>query len=135
MTIIYVTIYVMVGSHRMYTAALGFGTIVGWATFFSVLLFSNPEAGRAGILLFLGSLFIGLTGLITLLELRVRARDRKWASECQFRTAFRHGILASTFVVGMLLLSRYRVLGWFTAASASALLLAIEVGAAKRLYS
>ncbi|MBI4128408.1 MAG: hypothetical protein HY460_00015 [Parcubacteria group bacterium] len=116
----------MAGLGKGYRAALGFGTILGWATFFSVLVFTNPQAGAVGILLFLISLSIGLVGFIALGGLWFRARFASPDNEQSFRGAFRHALLITALLILALLLRKYHLLTWGSAGVAAGALAFFE---------
>lgn len=91
------------------------GTLISWVALGLVLTYINPEiASQTGLVLFYGSVFLSLSGTITLLGFlwrRLRYRD-----EVLFRqvsTSFRQGILLSVVVVATLFLQANRLLSWW----------------------
>ncbi len=91
------------------------GTLISWVALGLVLTYINPEiASQTGLVLFYGSVFLSLSGTITLLGFlwrRLRYRD-----EVLFRqvsTSFRQGILLSLVVIATLFLQANRLLSWW----------------------
>ncbi len=100
---------------RQYLILMGVGTAIAWGCFWLVLNYLNPEtAGAVGFTLFYLSLFLGLTGTITLLGFTWRYFQHR--DEVLFRhvtASFRQAtFLALTVVVGLFLQSQGQLSWW-----------------------
>jgi hypothetical protein len=94
---------------------MALGTAVAWAAFVVVLNYLSPEtAGTLGFVFFYLSLFLSITGTLTLLGFawrHFRHRD-----EVLFRhvsISFRQGVLLSSMAVGALFLQANKLLTWW----------------------
>jgi len=58
----------LMSMNRAYLAILIFSSILAWASFFSIIFFTNPQsAGILGVFIVYVSLTVGLAGLIVFL--------------------------------------------------------------------
>lgn len=118
-------------SLRAYLALMGFGTVLASATFFLVLFRVDVDvSGASGFAMFYLSLFLAITGVISLLSLSVRAFNRRGEMLSRLvGLSFRQAALLSALAVGALALRAYGLLSWW-----SALLGASAVTAAEFLF-
>ncbi|MDP3986055.1 MAG: hypothetical protein U1C53_01255 [Candidatus Veblenbacteria bacterium] len=100
---------------RQYLSWLALGTGISWGAFGLVLSYLNPEtAGNIGFLFFYLSVFLSLTGTLTLIGFAwryLRHRD-----EVLFRhvsISFRQGVLLAFMVVVALWLEAHELLTWW----------------------
>ncbi len=90
------------------------GTVVAWTAWGIVVTTVEPRiAGYAGEAFFLGSLFLAMTGTLTLLGALGRLRRGANLPATHLGSAFRQGILISVGVVSALLLQRMEILEWW----------------------
>lgn len=100
---------------KQYLAWMGLGTAISWGALWSVLTYLEPEtAGPVGFLFFYLSIFLGITGTLTLLGFAWRYF--KHGEEVLFRhvsVSFRQGALLALMVVGALFLQDQDQLTWW----------------------
>lgn len=91
------------------------GTLVAWSAWAVVVTTVEPDtAGHVGEAFFLGSLFLALTGTLTLLGVTGRLRRGSKLPATYLGSAFRQGFLISVGVIGALLLQRIVMLEWWS---------------------
>jgi hypothetical protein len=93
------------------TAVLWFG----WAL---IINFINPSAtGVFGFIFFYATLFLALTGSITIIGLiiRIKSAERESIAK-EVSTALRQGVLFAVLIVGLLFLQSLRLLSWWNVA-------------------
>ncbi len=102
-------------SLKQYLIWMAIGTAVAWGAFFVVLNYLSPDtAGMLGFAFFYLSLFLSITGTLTLFGFawrHFRHRD-----EVLFRhvsISFRQGLLLAAMAVGALLLQANKLLTWW----------------------
>lgn len=113
--------------YRTLLAWLTVGTAAAWLVFWYVVNSLDPEqAGVTGFVAFYLSLFIALTGTLSVMGIvfRVQLRRRHETAFREVRIAFRHGILLGAFGVISLALSAAGWLAWW---NFLALLIAVGV--------
>lgn len=90
-------------------------TAAAWAAWLIVLFRVDPFAsGPVGFLLFYLSLWLSLTGTISLLGLMIRAKIKK--EEAIFRqvsNSFRQATFLGALIVGLLYFQGHRLLTWW----------------------
>lgn len=100
---------------RQYLAWLAIGTLVSWGALALVVTYLNPEtAGATGMLFFYLSLFLGLSGTMTLVGFSWRYWRHR--DEVLFRhvsISFRQGVLLALAVVIALWLKVNNLLTWW----------------------
>lgn len=106
-----------------------FFTFLSLVAWLGVLFAVDPEtSGPLGTTLFLGTAFSFLAGAFTVL---LTALSRKVLGDASaalsFGGSFRQGFLIALFVVLLLLLSRFHMLAWWTAALLFVAILLIEL--------
>jgi hypothetical protein len=115
-------------SLRAYLALMGFGTVLASVTFFLVLFRVDVDtAGASGFAMFYVSLFLAITGAISLLSLSVRSLNRRGEMLSRLvGLSFRQAALLSALAVGALALRAYGLLSWWSALLAAAAVTAVE---------
>ena len=100
---------------RQYLIWMGIGTLIAWGSFWAVVTYLNPStAGTSGFVFFYLSIFLSITGTLTLFGFawrHVRHRD-----EVLFRhvsISFRQGVLLALMTVGTLFLLANKLLTWW----------------------
>jgi hypothetical protein len=120
-------------SLRMKLATLLFGvrffTVVALGAFLGVVFSVDPGvSGPVGTVLFLASLFIALTGMISLsLIFLMRKILGDVTAAHALGGSFRQGGLLAAYGIGILGLARWNVLAWWTAALLFAFVLLVEL--------
>lgn len=96
---------------RSTIAVFGLGSAFAW-TAFALILFTVPPdiAGPLGETFFFSSLFVALTGTLTMLGVLGRVRRSTLLPALHVGPAFRQGALLSIAAVGSLVLQRFRML-------------------------
>lgn len=111
----------------------GLGSGFAGAAFLLILFTVPPEtAGAAGEAFFFGSLFVALTGVLTVLGVLGRVRRSTLLPALHIGPSFRHGFLLSAAAVGMLLLQRFRFLRWWTILIVVLILVVLDVALSRR---
>lgn len=101
---------------RSSLSIFGLGSAFAFAAFFLIVSTVPPEtAGLIGEAFFLGSLFLGITGLLTILGILGRVRSSTLLPALHIGPAFRQAVLLACAAVGLLLLQRFRLLQWWNA--------------------
>jgi hypothetical protein len=100
---------------RQYLIWMGLGTLVAWGAFIAVLNYLNPEvAGMTGFLFFYLSIFLSVTGTLTLLGFAWRYwRHREEVLFRHISISFRQGVFLAIMVVGALFLEANKFLTWW----------------------
>lgn len=99
---------------RSSLAVFGVGSGFAWAAFLLVLFSVPPDvAGSVGELFFFASLFVALTGTLTILGILGRVSRSRLLPALHVGPAFRQGMLLAAAGIGTLLLQRVRVLRWW----------------------
>ncbi len=100
---------------RQYLAWLAIGTLVSWGAWVLVITYLNPQtAGTTGMLFFYLSLFLSLSGTLTLLGFSWRYWRHR--DEVLFRhvsISFRQGVLLALAVIVALWLKVSNLLTWW----------------------
>ena len=91
------------------------GTLMAWLGWGTVLFNTDPrDAGAAGFTMFYLTLFMGLVGLITLIELLFRvALMRRSVVLREVKVSFRHAVLLSGVGILSLIFSSQGWLSWW----------------------
>ena len=102
-------------SLRAYLAVMGFGTILAGATFFLILFRVDPAtAGTLGFALFYGSLFLALSGAVSIVGFLVRVLShREEILSKLVGLSFRQAVLLSAMAIGALALHARDLLSWW----------------------
>lgn len=111
----------------------GIGSAFAWTAFILILVTVPPEtAGPVGEAFLGGALFLGLTGVLTMLGLLGRVRASALLPVFHLGPAFRQGFLLAAAAVSLLLLQRFRVLAWWNILVLFVVLLVVDVVLARR---
>ena len=114
---------------RQYLILMSIGTAICWVVWFLVIGNIDPnEAGVFGFLFFYASLFLALSGTISVIGFLLRKQLIK-NDEIAFhhvRHTFRQGIFISLLILLILLMSQYQLLNWWTGMIAMLLFLVLE---------
>ncbi len=108
---------------------MAIGTALCWVVWFLVISNINPSAaGLIGFLLFYISLFLALTGTISVIGFLIRKKIDKNDTVIfhHVRHTFRQGLLISALVLSALLLQQFKMLNWLTGILVVVLFLIIE---------
>lgn len=109
------------------------GTGFAWTAFLLILFTVPPDvAGPLGEAFFFGSLFVALTGTLTILGVLGRVRASALLPALHIGPAFRQGVLLAAAAVGTLLLQRFRVLRWWNILFLVLLLAGVDLVLARR---
>lgn len=112
---------------RSSLVVFGLGSGFAWAAFLLILFTVPPEtAGSVGEGFFFGSLFVALTGTLTMLGALGRTRASTMLPVLHLGPSFRQGILLATAATGLLLLQRFRFLRWWNVLAVVAVLVGID---------
>lgn len=96
---------------RSSLVVFGLGSGFAWTAFLLILFTVPPDdAGLLGETFFFASLFVALTGTLTILGLLGRVRRSTLLPALHMNPAFRQGMLLAAAAVGSLLLQRFRIL-------------------------
>lgn len=100
---------------RQYLTWMAVGTMVSWGAFLLVLSFLHPDiAGALGFLFFYLSLFLSITGTLTLLGFAWRyLRHREEVLFRHVSISFRQGALLAFMVVAALFLQTKGLFTWY----------------------
>jgi len=103
---------------KQYLILMTVGTALAWGAFWAVITYLNPQdVGVLGLVFFYLSVFLSVTGTLTLLGFAWR-RFRNH-NEVLFRhvsMSFRQGALLALMVVGILFLQHNELLTWWNIA-------------------
>jgi len=116
-------------SLRTYLLLMAIGTALCWVVWFLVLGNVNPnQAGVVGFILFYVSLFLSLTGTISVIGFLIRKRIDKNDTVVfhHVKHTFRQGLLISALILSTLLLSQFKMLNLLTGILVVILFLIIE---------
>lgn len=92
----------------------GMGTVLAWGAWLLILFSVEPAAnGMVGELFFFGSLFLAITGTLTILGVLGRNRASSALPSIHLAAAFRQGALIAIATVGALVLRRFQYLRWW----------------------
>jgi hypothetical protein len=101
---------------RSYLVFMAILTLIDWGAWLYILETVNPnETTIVGVLIFFVTLFLGLVGVVSIIESIVRVLLLK--REVVIREvaiAFRHGVLLSLVAVGSILLLKQQLFQWWT---------------------
>jgi hypothetical protein len=113
---------------KLYLAGIIFTTVLALASFFLVINLFSPQGMDALLIsLLFFSLFIGLTGLFSLVGFFIRTKRRKNPAPLQFlKISFRQGTLLAVLLAGSLFLRTYRIFWWGSGVILLVLVLAAE---------
>ncbi|NTW14529.1 MAG: hypothetical protein HGA31_05895 [Candidatus Moranbacteria bacterium] len=108
---------------------VGFFSVLSLFGWIGVLFLVDPDSyGMPGMVLFLGTAFSFLSGVFALILVTLARRFLGDAgAEESFGMFFRQGFLLASFVIGLLLLSRFGMLAWWTGALTFVAVLLIEL--------
>ena len=111
--VIWILIFFM--TLRQYLILMSLGTLVAWGAFALVLKYLNPEnAGTLGFVFFYLSVFLGITGTLTLLGFAWRYfRHREEVLFRHVSISFRQGVILAVMVVSALFLQANKLLTWW----------------------
>lgn len=100
---------------KQYLIWMSVGTVLSWGAVLGVLTFMNPnEAGTLGLLFFYITVFLAITGTLTLLGFAWHYfRHREQVLFRQVTMSFRQGIILSFMGVSALFLSANNLLTWW----------------------
>lgn len=117
---------------RVYLFGMSLATAVAWFCLGAVLFSFEPvKNGLIIRILFYGSLFIGVSGILTLIGFLLRRiRQKEEIAFYQMSISFRQGLLLAIILVGSLLLQSQGLLHWW-----SVVILLGVVGLAEYLLS
>ncbi len=111
----------------------GLGSGFAWAAFLLILLTVPPDtAGVLGEAFFFASLFVALTGTLTMLGLLGRTRRSSLLPAFHLRPAFRQGTLLAVAVVALLLVQRFRFLRWWSVLAVVVVLVGLDLLLSRR---
>ncbi len=115
-------------SLKLYLIGMGLGTILCLASFILVIVYINPQESPVfGPAALFASLFLGLTGLFTLIGYFLRVIVSK--NEVLFShiaPSFRQGILLAAGFTGLFILQAFRILTWWDALILIAMIILFE---------
>jgi len=114
---------------RSYLILMAIGTILCWVVWFLIIGNINPDqAGVVGFVLFYLSLFLSLTGTISVIGFLIRKKIDKNDIVVfhHVRHTFRQGLLLSFLILSALMLLQFKMLNWLTGALVVILFLIIE---------
>ncbi len=101
---------------RQYLILMSIGAAICWGAWFFVINSIDPkQAGVAGFIFFYASLFLSLTGTVSVIGFLIRRRMIR-LDEAVFhhvKRTFRQGILISLMIIFGLLLLQARLLTWW----------------------
>lgn len=121
---------------RSSLVVFGLGSGFAWAAFFLILFTVPPEAaGTLGEVFFFASLFVALTGTLTVLGILGRARRSALLPALHIGPAFRQGSLLALATVSMLLLQRFRFFRWWNVLLVVGILAVLDYWLARRALS
>ena len=114
---------------RSYLILMAIGTILCWVVWFLIIGNINPDqAGVVGFVLFYLSLFLSLTGTISVIGFLIRKKIDKNDIVVfhHVRHTFRQGLLLSFLILSALMLLQFKMLNWLTGPLVVILFLIIE---------
>ena len=114
---------------RSYLILMAIGTILCWVVWFLIIGNINPDqAGIIGLILFYLSLFLSLTGTISVVGFLIRKKIDKNDTVIfhHVRHTFRQGLLLSCLIISALILLQCKILNWLTGMLVVVLFLIIE---------
>jgi len=114
---------------RSYLILMAIGTILCWVVWFLIIGNINPDqAGIIGLILFYLSLFLSLTGTISVVGFLIRKKIDKNDTVVfhHVRHTFRQGLLLSCLIISALILLQCKILNWLTGMLVVVLFLIIE---------
>ena len=116
-------------SLRLYLLFMTIATTLCWAVWFIVISNINPDqGGMFGYLLFYISLFLSLSGTISIIGFLIRKKiDKKDIVVFHHvRHTFRQGILVSSLMILALFMQQLQMLNWLTGILGIAVFLILE---------
>ena len=116
-------------SLRLYLLFMTIATTLCWAVWFIVISNINPDqGGMFGYLLFYISLFLSLSGTISIIGFLIRKKiDKKDIVVFHHvRHTFRQGILVSSLMILALFMQQLQMLNWLTGILVIAVFLILE---------
>lgn len=118
---------------RMSLAIFAVGTIVSWGAWALILTTVPPRASAPwGELFFFSSLFLTLTGTLTVLGLLGRIRTSAALPSVHVGAAFRQAVLIAIAAIGALLLQRFHILRWWNILLLGSALLMLDLALTRR---
>lgn len=109
------------------------GTALAWGAWTLILTTVPPRSsGALGEAFFFGSLFLAVTGTLTILGVLGRARTSSTLPSAHVGSAFRQGVLMAIAVVGALLLQRFQVLRWWNILLLVLILVGLDLAFSRR---
>lgn len=114
--------------HQTYLIGMLITAILGWASWLVVLYKLSPFSEQALSLgLFYGSLFIALSGTLSLIFYFLKAwKNKQEIYNAHLNSSLRQGILLSVMTITGLAFQRLRVLTWWDSLLLLAIVLLIE---------
>jgi hypothetical protein len=100
---------------KKYLFLMTIATLLCWGALGLILIFVNPyEAGLLGLLFFYSTLFLGLSGVFSIIGfvLRYLIKRNEFAYQ-QVKTAFRQGLMFALLIVTALILQGFKLLVWW----------------------
>lgn len=113
---------------KLYVAGIIFTTILALTSFFVVINFISPEnADKILLSLVFFSLFIGLSGIFTIIGFVIRRQtQRNQMPLSLLGICFRQGMLLGALLVGSLFLKTYNLYWWWSGLALFLLIVGIE---------
>ena len=113
---------------RSYLIPISIGTALCLAAFASVLWFVDPfTASVVAHLFFYITLFLSLSGLITLGGISLRKRFTPGMFTEQLRISFRQAILLSLLIIGLIILQVFSLLFWWVGLTLILFIITVEI--------
>ena len=113
---------------RSYIIPIGFGSLLSFAAFASVLWFIDPfTSGWPGHAFFYITLFLSLTGILTILGIVFRKRFSPGMFTEQMRISFRQAVLLSLLIIGLIILQIFSLLFWWVGLTLILFIITVEI--------
>lgn len=113
---------------KLYLAGIIFTTVLALISFFLIINFISPEnADKTLLSLIYFSLFIGLSGIFTIIGFAIRRKRQKNQMSLELLgISFRQGMLLGLLMAGCLFLRSYNLYWWLSGLALLILILVIE---------
>ena len=113
---------------RTYLILISIGSILSLAGFISVLIAVDPfTSGLLGHIFFYLTLFLSLSGVITLIGLIIRKRFSPGIYSEQIRISSRQAILLSILILSLLILQTFGLLLWWVGITLILFIITLEI--------
>mgnify|MGYP001576991298 CR=1 FL=1 len=113
---------------RTYLIPISIGTLLCLAALVSILWFVDPfTSGITAHFFFYLTLFLTLTGLITLGGIVARKKFSPGMFTEQLRASFRQAILLSLLIIGLLILQVFSLLFWWVGLTLILFIITVEI--------